>query len=420
MFHDYHIPKSNLLDKVADVSNDGTYIPRITEKHKQFGILMGILLSGRIRALGITTVLLRNALSIAIRYATCVEPSGVLENQSQQIRLIPWLAVTYISHIMHNYLDNIDSQLNSSVDLMDEKLILELHALSSATKPVITWLARDGIQTCKEMCKTYGHLKGSCLADLYNLNDPMYTLEGDNNVLIQQTANWLLKLYEGVLKGDSINFPLSSVNFIKDAGQILNQKFNVSCHTNFSHPQNIVTYYEWLTCYILKETFEKQQFLSQSKLNGFWIKNDSQVYFCRTLGTAYIMVFFVKRFKELVLNAPDHATKTVLLKLLSLYGLWNLQKYIHYFYQGGYATTTNFAQLTEEAILMLCSDLKDDAVSLVDAISPPDFLVNSVFGYSDGNVYKRLECTITHTPGTFSNVNWRNNLSKWKYQLSKL
>lgn len=38
---------------------------------------------------------------------------------------------------------------------------LEIHALSSAGKPVVGWAARDAIQECRETCGGHGYLKGS-------------------------------------------------------------------------------------------------------------------------------------------------------------------------------------------------------------------------------------------------------------------
>ena len=44
------------------------------------------------------------------------------------------------------------------------------------------------------------------------------------------------------------------------------------------------------------------------------------------------------------------------------------------------------ATFIHAAIVTLCNELKDDAVSLVDAVAPPDFILNSPIGKSDGEV----------------------------------
>lgn len=59
-------------------------------------------------------------------------------------------------------------------------------------------------------------------------------------------------------------------------------------------------------------------------------------------------------------------------------------------------------------------------MSLVNAIVPTDFLLNSVLGYLDGNVFNRLESSMAQTFGTFSKVKWSNQLNEWKINDSKL
>mgnify|MGYP005987119327 FL=1 len=96
-------------------------------------------------------------------------------------------------------------------------------------------------------------------------------------------------------------------------------------------------------------------------------------------------------------QAPDLYTKAVLLKLFSLYGLWSLEKFLATLYEGGYAQGCQPSRLIHEAILKLCSDIKNDSVSLVDAIAPPDFALNSVLGASDGQV----KAALIPQPGDF-------------------
>lgn len=73
-------------------------------------------------------------------------------------------------------------------------------------------------------------------------------------------------------------------------------------------------------------------------------------------------------------------------RLISLYGLHHLQRHLSDFYEGGYAQGPNLSNIIKKAILKLCEDLKPDAVSLADAIAPPDFILNSAIGKSDGEV----------------------------------
>jgi len=74
--------------------------------------------------------------------------------------------------------------------------------------------------------------------------------------------------------------------------------------------------------------------------------------------------------------------------LCSLFGAITLEKRLGDLYSGGYASTdSNIDRFLREGIIMLCRDLVDDAVALVDVLAPPDFILNSALGMSDGEVY---------------------------------
>jgi acyl-CoA oxidase len=51
---------------------------------------------------------------------------------------------------------------------------MEIHALSSAIKPLCSWLARNAIQDCRESCGGHGYLKSKQQHIIYYLNHYIY------------------------------------------------------------------------------------------------------------------------------------------------------------------------------------------------------------------------------------------------------
>lgn len=66
----------------------------------------------------------------------------------------------------------------------------------------------------------------SRLGDIRANHDANCTYEGENNVLIQQSSNWLLSQWSYLLNGKVISSPLGSIEFLADSEHILKQKFN--------------------------------------------------------------------------------------------------------------------------------------------------------------------------------------------------
>ena len=67
---------------------------------------------------------------------------------------------------------------------------LQLHALSSGLKAYITSTTERMAQVCRVACGGHGFLVGSGLVGIRNLLDASCTIEGDNVVLLQQTARY--------------------------------------------------------------------------------------------------------------------------------------------------------------------------------------------------------------------------------------
>lgn len=61
--------------------------------------------------------------------------------------------------------------------------------------------------------------------ELRNDNDPNCTYEGENNVLLQQTSNWLLAMRRNGYKQFKEVSPLGSAVFLANFDSIMKQKF---------------------------------------------------------------------------------------------------------------------------------------------------------------------------------------------------
>jgi acyl-CoA oxidase len=81
-----------------------------------------------------------------------------------------------------------------------------------------------------------------------------------------------------------------------------------------------------------------------------------------------------------------------------------LEKYAAYFYEGGFFTRPSHIGLIRDTIVSLIGEMKNDAVALVDAIAPPDYVLNSILGNSDGYVYKHLYNSMVQSKGAFDRL----------------
>lgn len=67
-------------------------------------------------------------------------------------------------------------------------LILQLHALSAGLKAFTTWAVSSAIEVCRMACGGHGYSRSSALPDIYVDITPNCTYEGENTVMMLQTA----------------------------------------------------------------------------------------------------------------------------------------------------------------------------------------------------------------------------------------
>lgn len=420
MFHQVRIPRQNLLNRLGDVTPEGTYVSSFKDARQRFGMSLRTLSGARVFIMTMSAVNLKLAVSIAIRFSATRRQFGpedgeevpVLEFPMQQWRLLPYLAATYaLDHFSRSLcMDLVQQQqgLQGSIQsAWQAELGREIHALACAGKALASWTAQRGIQECREACGGHGYLAVNRLGDLRDDNDPNCTYEGDNNILLQQTSSYLLGLAGGGPGGARIQSPLKSVDFLDAYPALLDQKFTVTSLQDCLDDSVPLAAYEWLVCYLLRESHQK---LSQEKRSGssnFAAKNNSQVYHCRSLALAFLELTVLRKFRELTRQPGVPPTlRAVLQRLSALYGLWSLSQHTALLYRGGYFSGEPAGKLIENAILALCSQLKDDAVALVDVIAPPDFILDSPIAKADGELYKNLWNAVIQNSKVLERASW--------------
>ncbi len=203
-FDGVRVPREALLNRFADVTEEGTYVSEIESPGRRFFTMLGTLVQGRVSvgAAGVSAA--KVALTIAVRYSLLRRQfeTGADDGSEQllldyglhQRRLFPRLARTYAMHfaqeVLAGDLHDVFSGLNPDDDA---RRLLESRA--AGTKALSTWLATDVVQECREACGGAGYLSVNRFAALKADTDVFTTFEGDNHVLLQLVGKGLLTDY---------------------------------------------------------------------------------------------------------------------------------------------------------------------------------------------------------------------------------
>ena len=217
-FDQVRVPRENLLNKYADVAEDGTYSSPIENPGRRFFTMLGTLIRGRVTVGGSAGAAARVALDIATRYALerrQFEAPGddhevlIMDYLVHQRRLFPLIAKSYALQFAQNELVAKCHELQTSDD-PDAEEQRELESRAAGLKAANTWHATRAIQEAREACGGAGYLAENRLIALKADTDVFTTFEGDNHVLTQLVAKELLTAYADDIKGMS---PVEWVRF---------------------------------------------------------------------------------------------------------------------------------------------------------------------------------------------------------------
>ncbi len=202
-FDGVRIPRENLLNRYADVTETGVYVSEIENPDRRFFTMLGTLVQGRVCVGGAAINASKVALSIAIKYALGRRQFGnpgageelILDYGLHQRRLFPLLAQNYALHFAQEILLGELHTVFSAAEEVDEHTRRALESRAAGTKALGTWHASHTIQQCREACGGAGYLSANRFDALRADTDVFTTFEGDNHILLQLVAKGLLTDY---------------------------------------------------------------------------------------------------------------------------------------------------------------------------------------------------------------------------------
>lgn len=402
------VPHVNMLSRFSRVDPNTSEYTRPPTPALVYGTLTYVrstivLESGGVLARGVT---------IATRYCAVrrqfqdldakgkVGENAVLNYTMVQYRLLPLLASTFALHFTGRNMISLyeenqkrlasgdatsgnDSQRRPGPEETSAgtDLLADLHSTSCALKSYSSTVAAEGLEVCRRACGGHGYSSFSGIGSYYADYLPTVTWEGDNYMLTQQVARYLLKSARAVLGGTAAEN--DTTRFLKTflARQDIGAAFDV-----LGSDDELVDAFAWRVSYLTFDALKKRDEERQS-----W--NSLLVDFYR-LSTAHAQYMVVKSFRDALHGGQasrgvDPDTRAVLHRLYQLFALHTLEKEASEFFSSA-ATTTKQIALTRKAVMKLLEEVRPHAVRLVDAWKFPDWQLNSSLGRSDGRVYEDM------------------------------
>ncbi|KAJ8955467.1 hypothetical protein NQ318_003567 [Aromia moschata] len=199
-FENVRIPRTNMLMKNNQVLPDGTYVQSPSSK-----LTYGTMIFVRVVLVQDAATYLKKAVTIATRYSAVRHQSQIKPDEpepqiidfiTQQYKLFPYIATCFAFQYTASWLWDIYNNVTGELETGHLDNLPELHAASCVLKAVSSADAALGIETLRLACGGHGYMTSSNLPSTYGLVTAMCTYEGENTVLLLQTARYLIKIWQ--------------------------------------------------------------------------------------------------------------------------------------------------------------------------------------------------------------------------------
>ncbi|KAF2740621.1 acyl-CoA oxidase [Polyplosphaeria fusca] len=408
LFNNVKVPYISMLARFSHVDPSSNQYVRRGSPSLVYGTLTWVrstivMQAGSVLARGVTIATRYSAIRRQFQDRDAPESekgeNPVLNYTMVQIRLLPLLAATFALHFTGTRMMQMYQQNQEKMSIGDANkdskrgpgpeetsigsdILADLHATSCGLKSLSSTIAAEGLEVCRRACGGHGYSSFSGIGPWYADYLPTTTWEGDNYMLTQQVARYLLKSARSVL---------SSQPPTNDTTRILHNyhsRADIGCAFDIlSSDSDIVDAFAWRISFL---TFEASKHRDEQKKP--W--NDLLVDFYR-LSKAHSQYMVVKNFHEALqshdtISQVDSETLEVLKKLYRLYALHTLEQEGSEFYASGAVTVKQISLARTNAVMKLLKDIRPHAVRLVDSWAFDDWVLDSSLGREDGKVYEDM------------------------------
>lgn len=112
----------------------------------------------------------------------------MIDHLTQQYKLFPAIAKAIIFKLTSDNLWEMYNAVTSELDKGDLERLPELHAIACCLKAITTGDAATGVEVCRMACGGHGYMTCANFYGTYGMVTAACTYEGENTVLLLQTA----------------------------------------------------------------------------------------------------------------------------------------------------------------------------------------------------------------------------------------
>ncbi|XP_036339309.1 probable peroxisomal acyl-coenzyme A oxidase 1 [Rhagoletis pomonella] len=380
------IPLNYMLMKNQQVLPDGTYVAP-----KNSVLTYGTMMFVRCALIRDLSQTLAKASTIAMRYSAVrrqspIDPNEpepqIIEHTTQQLKVFPQIAKAIVFKTTGEHIWNMFNNVQGELEQGNMDRLPEMHALSCCLKAITSADSAAAVEVCRLSCGGHGYMDCSNFPTIYGMTTAVCTYEGENTVMLLQTARYLVKVYGQALNGEPL---VPTMEYLRESIKTKNFS-NFDCSL-----EKIVSAFQFVAAnkariaYERMEKYRKQGHEPEAAANmtGIELTQAADLHGRAFIAqSAYIVLSQLIREVSTELGA-------VLQTILELYLLDACLGRLGDFLRFINLTDADVGKL--ELHLQEClKRLRPNAVALVDSFDVHDRVLDSALGAADGRVYERI------------------------------